>query len=65
MKYNPKINDEMVKLPGFADIHPLQPADTVQAVLVYKLAEEYLCSIIEWMPWIFSLRQAPMESYRA
>jgi len=46
MKYNPKINDEMAKLPGFADIHPLQPADTVQGCLkVYKLAEEYLCSI--------------------
>mgnify|MGYP003364091991 CR=1 FL=1 len=25
MKYNPKLNDEMASLPGFARIHPLQP----------------------------------------
>src|SRR5690606_25091989 len=25
MKYNPKLNDELSNLPGFAHIHPLQP----------------------------------------
>ena len=46
MKYNPKINDEMSRLPGFAEIHPLQPADTVQGCLeVIKLAEDSLCEI--------------------
>src|ERR1700687_1150962 len=30
MKYNPKINEDMAVLPGFARIHPLQPASTVQ-----------------------------------
>jgi len=46
MKYNPKINDEMAKLPEFTDIHPLQPLDTVQGCLeVYRLAEKYLCEI--------------------
>lgn len=46
MKYNPKINDEIAKLSGFADIHPLQPEHTVQGCLkVLKLAEEYLCEI--------------------
>jgi len=46
MKYNPKINDEIAKLPGFAEIHPLQPEHTVQGCLqVLKLAEEYLCEI--------------------
>ncbi|HKL99191.1 MAG TPA: aminomethyl-transferring glycine dehydrogenase subunit GcvPB [Mobilitalea sp.] len=46
MKYNPKINDEMAKLPGFTDIHPLQPQRTVQGCLeVMKLAEEYLCEV--------------------
>ena len=46
MKYNPKINDEIAKLPGFSDVHPLQPEHTVQGCLeVYKLAEEYLCEI--------------------
>ena len=30
MKYNPKINEELASLPGFTDIHPLQPEDTVR-----------------------------------
>uniref|UniRef100_S0DG37 glycine dehydrogenase (aminomethyl-transferring) n=1 Tax=termite gut metagenome TaxID=433724 RepID=S0DG37_9ZZZZ len=33
MKYNPKLNDELAGLPGFAGVHPLQPADTVQGSL--------------------------------
>ena len=33
MKYNPKVNDEMAFLPGFAAIHPLQPAETAQGAL--------------------------------
>lgn len=46
MKYNPKINEDMVVLKGFTDIHPLQPAHTVQGCMeVIKTAEEYLCGI--------------------
>lgn len=33
MKYNPKINDELSNLPGLADIHPLQPDETVQGAI--------------------------------
>ena len=33
MKYNPKINEDMANLPGFAQIHPLQPERTVQGCL--------------------------------
>lgn len=33
MKYNPKIADEAAALPGFTDIHPLQPAESVQGAL--------------------------------
>ena len=37
MKYNPKINEEVASLPGFADIHPLQPLNTVKGcVQVYR-----------------------------
>ena len=25
MKHNPRLNEKMARLPGFADIHPLQP----------------------------------------
>ena len=46
MKYNPKINEDMAALPGFTEIHPLQPAHTVQGCMeVIKKAEEYLCEI--------------------
>src|SRR6266849_3963976 len=46
MKYNPKINEDMAVLPGFARIHPLQPDSTVQVAiqLVYEL-EQYLAEI--------------------
>ena len=33
MKYNPKVNDRAAALPGFADIHPQQPDETVQGAL--------------------------------
>ncbi len=33
MKYNPKINDEMAFLPGFAGIHPMQPVEQSQGAL--------------------------------
>ncbi|HRK24966.1 MAG TPA: aminomethyl-transferring glycine dehydrogenase subunit GcvPB [Beijerinckiaceae bacterium] len=37
MKHNPRLNEKMARLPGFADIHPLQPQSTVQGAL--KLME--------------------------
>lgn len=39
MKYNPKINEDMAVLGGFANIHPLQPQATVQGALelMYEL----------------------------
>ena len=33
MKYNPRINEEVVRYPGFADSHPMQPDSTVQGNL--------------------------------
>ena len=33
MKHNPRLNEKMARLPGFADIHPLQPRKTVQGAL--------------------------------
>lgn len=46
MKYNPKVNDEVAKLAGFADIHPLQPIETIQGCLeVLKRTEQSLCEI--------------------
>ncbi len=41
MKHNPRLNEKMARLPGFADIHPLQPIDSVQGALalIHDLAE--------------------------
>lgn len=33
MKHNPRLNEKIARLPGFADVHPLQPVDTVQGAL--------------------------------
>ena len=33
MKHNPRLNERMARLPGFADIHPMQPQATVQGAL--------------------------------
>lgn len=33
MKHNPRLNEKMARLPGFADIHPLQDESTVQGAL--------------------------------
>ena len=40
MKHNPRLNEKMVRLPGLADLHPLQPAKTAQGALelIDKLA---------------------------
>ena len=46
MKYNPKINDDVAFLPGFAAIHPRQPEEVSQGALelLYRL-QEYLVEI--------------------
>ena len=33
MKYNPKIDEKMASLPGFTQLHPLQPEETAQGAL--------------------------------
>lgn len=41
MKYNPKINEDMARLPGFANLHPLQREEDVQGALglMYELGK--------------------------
>ena len=46
MKYNPKINQDIANLPGFANLHPYQPLDTVQGTLhVYYETQRMLSEI--------------------
>ena len=39
MKHNPRLNERMARMPGFAHVHPMQPEDTVQGALrvMYEL----------------------------
>lgn len=46
MKYNPKVNEDVCRYAGFADLHPLQDTATVQGALelLYSM-EQYLAEI--------------------
>lgn len=46
MKYNPKINEDMARLPGFAALHPYQPEELSQGALelMFK-TQQYLADI--------------------
>ena len=41
MKHNPRLNEKVARLPGFGDVHPLQPTSTVQGALelMYELSD--------------------------
>ena len=43
MKHNPRLNEKMVRLPGLADLHPLQPVKTVQGAL------ELIDNLAHWL----------------
>ena len=43
MKHNPRLNEKMARLPGFSDIHPLQPESTVQGAL------ELIDTLAHWL----------------
>ena len=49
MKYNPRLNEEMAALPGFTDIHPLQPLYSVQGALEVMVEAEDLLTKITGM----------------
>jgi glycine dehydrogenase subunit 2 len=42
MKYNPKINEDVARFPGFAKIHPYQPEQSIQGALelLYTLQQD-------------------------
>src|SRR5262249_27430549 len=43
MKHNPRLNEKVARLPGFADLHPLQPISTVQGAL------ELIDTLAHWL----------------
>ena len=50
MKHNPRVNEKMARLSGFAHIHPLQPACTVQGAL------DLMFQLQEWLGELTGLR---------
>ena len=42
MKYNPRVNEDACRLPGFANLHPYQPPESAQGALrlMYELQED-------------------------
>jgi glycine dehydrogenase subunit 2 len=49
MKYNPKLNERVARLPGFAAAHPLSPAEQVQGLLALFYDLERLLAEIAGM----------------
>ena len=55
MKHNPRLNERMARLPGFADIHPLQPVDTVQGAL------ELIDQLAHWLVTLTGMHAVAMS----
>ncbi len=55
MKHNPRLNERMARLPGFADIHPLQPVDTVQGAL------EVIDQLAHWLVTLTGMHAVAMS----
>jgi glycine cleavage system P protein (glycine dehydrogenase) subunit 2 len=50
MKHNPRLNEKMARLPGFADVHPLQPVSTVQGALELTDTLAHWLKVLTGMP---------------
>ena len=55
MKHNPRLNEKMARLPGFADVHPLQPVDTVQGAL------ELIDQLAHWLKMLTGMPAVAMS----
>ena len=50
MKHNPRLNEKLARLPGFADLHPLQPQSTVQGALAVMEQLSHWLMVLTGMP---------------
>jgi len=55
MKHNPRLNEKMARLPGFGDIHPLQPVSTVQGAL------ELIDTLAHWLKTLTNMPAVAMS----
>ncbi|MEG9883232.1 MAG: aminomethyl-transferring glycine dehydrogenase subunit GcvPB [Hyphomicrobiales bacterium] len=52
MKHNPRLNERMARLPGFSDIHPLQPEATVRGALELIETLKHWLKVLTGLPAI-------------
>ncbi len=55
MKHNPRLNEKIARMPGFADIHPLQPQETVQGAL------ELIDALARWLITLTGMHSVAMS----
>jgi glycine dehydrogenase subunit 2 len=55
MKHNPRLNEKVARMPGFADIHPLAPVDTVQGAL------RLIATLGEWLVKLTGMHSVAMS----
>ncbi len=55
MKHNPRLNEKVARMAGFADIHPLQPQETVQGAL------EVIDALAHWLITLTGMNAVAMS----
>jgi glycine dehydrogenase subunit 2 len=55
MKHNPRLNEKVARFPGFADVHPLQPQETVQGAL------ELIDQLAQWLITLTGMHSVAMS----
>ncbi|PAX09471.1 aminomethyl-transferring glycine dehydrogenase subunit GcvPB [Sphingomonas lenta] len=55
MKHNPRLNEKMARLPGFADVHPLAPVDSIQGAL------EVIHQLAHWLVTLTGMHSVAMS----
>jgi glycine dehydrogenase subunit 2 len=55
MKHNPRLNENIVRLPGLGDLHPLQPVSTVQGAL------DLMHTLAHWLKMLSGLPAVAMS----
>ena len=67
MKHNPRLNEKVARMPGFADVHPLAPVATVQGALavIHELVRRSKRAAMRdpWF-WCRKARMAPIRRRR-
>ncbi len=55
MKHNPRLNEKVARMPGFGDVHPMQPQETVQGAL------EVIDELARWLLELTGMQSVAMS----